>query len=479
MTKAVSPKSRAALRESLRLKIDSVVESSEHVLSHVRDGLSKHTELEAIAESVVNAAKGAKQVAKKNNRLLGWHRIPAVFLMLSLALFGIWLYRQFFSSARIVVAVSARDAVKLKTSLSRRSQITLRETEGSTESIGLLNSGKAQLAFVQGGIEIPEEMLRTELESSEVVLLFLKDGITEPSKCQHILTSSKGQGSHTVAKIFAKAWGIEDSVKYTFEWRKFTGGDRAATEQDLWTMDPGIDAVFVVVDPMSTSLDGVALRLKDLGFRLVEPSIGAMSLRLPFLKPAHVPQGFLDPVSHLPQNDVATYSVATYLVGRPDLTPAQLGLADEIQEASNRSLNGTSPSLSTATEVVQGVEATFGIVVYIGLAFLALLGLDVVAYRRHFNELNTMVSLISMHQSSRDVIHGTPEERSQNVAYLGVCSDLLGLIAVITGYYAQENSSLLYNRMVEIIQDRCNGLKINIQLKVLQAAISLPQPRKV
>ncbi|MFO0976664.1 MAG: hypothetical protein U0996_09720 [Planctomycetaceae bacterium] len=474
MTKTNVSKSRTTLRDSLRLEIDSVVESSEKVLSHVKENLSAQAELVLIAESVANAAKCAKQVAKKTNRFIGWHRVPAIFLMLSLALFGLWLYRQFFSTSKITVAVSARDAVKLKTSLARRRQITLKETEGSSESIQLMQNGTAQLAFVQGGIAIPEEMLRTELESSEVILFFLKENLTESSQCRNILTSSEGQGSHTVAKIFVDAWGLTSSVKYYFDWRKFTGTDLTKS----WSMADDVDAIFVVVDPMSETQDGVALRLKNQGFRLVYPDIGAMSLRLPFLKPANVPHGFLDPVAQLPAEEVRTYSVATYLVGRPDLTPAQLGLADEILEASNRSLTGTSPTLSTANEVVQGVEATFGIIVYIGLAFLALLGLDVVAYRRHFNELNSLVSLISMHQSSRDVIHGTPEERSRNVAYLGVCSDLLGLIAVITGYYAQENSSLLYNRMVEIIQDRCNGLKINIQLKVLQAAINLPSPGK-
>ena len=50
-----------------------------------------------------------------------------------------------------------------------------------------------------------------------------------------------------------------------------------------------------------------------------------------------------------------------------------------------------------------------------------------------------------------------------------------GLIAVITGYYTQENSSLLYNRLLETIHERCDGLKINIQLKILHALIELPE----
>ena len=32
--------------------------------------------------------------------------------------------------------------------------------------------------------------------------------------------------------------------------------------------------------------------------------------------------------------------------------------------------------------------------------------------------------------------------------YLSICSDLLGLISVISGYYAQENPSLLYGNLL-------------------------------
>ena len=53
-------------------------------------------------------------------------------------------------------------------------------------------------------------------------------------------------------------------------------------------------------------------------------------------------------------------------------------------------------------------------------------------------------------------------------------STVVGLIAAITGYYTQENSSLLYNRLSDIIHERCDGLKINIQLKILQALIDMP-----
>jgi hypothetical protein len=53
-------------------------------------------------------------------------------------------------------------------------------------------------------------------------------------------------------------------------------------------------------------------------------------------------------------------------------------------------------------------------------------------------------------------------------------SDLLGLISMISSYYTQENSSLLFNNLSEVIHQRCSGLKINIQLKILHATVEVP-----
>ena len=69
-----------------------------------------------------------------------------------------------------------------------------------------------------------------------------------------------------------------------------------------------------------------------------------------------------------------------------------------------------------------------------------------------------------------------PTKRAENLLYLGLTSDLLGVISMIASYYTQENSSLLFNNLSEVIHQRCDGLKINIQLKVLHATVDLPQP---
>jgi hypothetical protein len=215
-------------------------------------------------------------------------------------------------------------------------------------------------------------------------------------------------------------------------------------------------------------------RLQQAGFRLESPRLGVRVATLDYVQPMTLQAGDLIVDPPTPAEPLATYGVATYLVARPGLTPRLLAEAGHLLDSSSDAFRSQAfePSLEQAGDVFQSVEALLSIVVYIGLAFLTLLGYEISLYRRRFNELNTLVSLLSMHQSNKDVLHVPPGPALQeNLAYLSTCSDLLGLISVITGYYAQENPSLMYNRMMETIQHRSSSLKLNIQLKILHASI--------
>lgn len=132
-------------------------------------------------------------------------------------------------------------------------------------------------------------------------------------------------------------------------------------------------------------------------------------------------------------------------------------------------------TVSDASDLFQGIDGFLGILVNIGLVFLALLGLEMMTYRKQFHELNSLISVLSMLQSNKDVLGLTDAEgRRENLLYLGLVSDLLGLVSTISSYYTQENSSLLFSNLAEIIPQRCDSLKINIQLKILHATIDLP-----
>jgi hypothetical protein len=233
----------------------------------------------------------------------------------------------------------------------------------------------------------------------------------------------------------------------------------------------------VVKDPGDEKTLRGARRLVEQGFVLRAPALGARVSRFDYLRPHTIPAGFLHEEPPLPGGAVETYSVTTWLVARQGLTPGRLTQAAGVIEAHPGTITEQSFRLNgaEASELFQGVDAFLSILVNIGLAFLALLGLDVIAYRKQFHELNSIVSLVSMLQSNKDVLGVPAAERGENLLYLGLCSDLLSLISVVSGYYTQENSSLLFNNLSEVVHQRCDQLKINIQLKLLHALV--PQAR--
>jgi hypothetical protein len=460
-----------ASHRPLRLEIDPVILRAERLSGQVQQQLADHQGLIRAARGVVEAAYEAKRVARALRRPFGPHRLPAAFAAIALLGFAVWIYWNFFHVAKLRVALPVEDATQLHQRLSHADQMRfeLVLTEGSQESLRMLQSNEADLAFIQGGIALPDDLPRRVNPTPELVLYFVRQGVQHPQDVRRILTSAEGQGSHGVAREFARIWAIDDQLQFVYAWRQFRSNR-------FGKIPPDIDAVFLIKDLADGPTLDAAERLAAAGFRLTSPYIGAHAFGLSYLSPAEIPAGHLSQVPRIPEQPVPTYAVATYLVARPGLTPRLLAAAGHLLDADANSLaeHGYEPTLGGTIELLQGLEAFLSVLVYIGLAFLALLGLEVATYRRRFHELNTLISLISMHQSDKDVLGLTsPEKLRENLLYLTTCSDLLGLISVIGGYYSQENSSLLYSNLLDVIYERADRMKLNIQTKIMHSSISM------
>lgn len=453
-----------------QLKIEPVIGRAEEVIRRAQAELPTHQGLATAAAGVSKSAHDAQAVSQ---RLKGWwgiHRVPALFVAVALLALVIWGYIRWFHVSTLTVALPTRDAVELHTRLEQQGRVRfrLKETIGSRESIRLLEAGKVDLAFVQGGLPLPAGMPRLAIPEGESVLFFLRNGVERIADVRTVLTSSENQGSHTVAQEFFRQWKVPEPIRYVHDWRTLT------SDAD-YVIPPDVDAVFVIKDLANENTYNGAARIDAAGFRLASPNLGGRSLFLPYLNRSEIPAGYLRTEPPLPAEPVETYVVTTYLVARKGLTPRLLAEASHLldQEIEALQLQGSEPSFAEAKDLIEAVEAFLGILVYIGVGFLALLGLEITTYRKRFNELNTIVSLISMHQSNKDVLgESDPQRLHDNLLYLSLCSDLLGLISVITGYYSQENPSLLYNKLLEIIHQRSSSLKLNIQLKILHANIT-------
>jgi len=463
---------RKPIQRWLRLEIDPVIERAEAIARLVKRDLPTHGGIIRAADGVVGTATEASRVAQSLSRPWGVHRLPVFFVATALLLFFGWIYWQFLHISTLRIAVPQEDAVQLHQQVLTSSRVKYEPvvTLGSRESVAMLDDGQIDIAFVQGGVPIARELPTLRIAGAEVVLYFVRDGVQHPRDVRRIMTSARDQGSHSVAELFVEYWQIADQVQFSHEWRAFNKDSAFPVPQE-------VDAVFVVKDMAEHDTLYAAERLAAAGFQLSSPTLGAHAKTLDYLTPLEIPPGYLGQQPRLPQQSVSSYSVATYLVARRDLTPRLLAAAAHLadRDANTFAARGFEPTVGEAFEVMQGLEAFLGVLIYIGVAFLAILGLEVISYRRRFNELNTLVSLISMHQSDKDVL-GLPcdARRRENLLYLSACSDLLGLISVIGGYYAQANPSLLYSNLLDIIQRRCDGLKLNIQLKILHASVNVP-----
>ncbi len=456
---------------SLRLEIGPIIRRAEDIAATVSRDLPGHEGLARAANSVAAAGRSAERVSRSLQRPLGIHRLPAVFLAVALLVFFVWVYRQFFHSARLTIALPDRDASSLRERLEHGGRIEFEAVviSGSREGAARVARGDVDLTFIQGGVPIPPGLPRLETPRPELVLWFLRDNMHGPSRVRRILTSLENEGSHSVARGFTQAWGIDAPDRFVHDWKKLT-------DEPDYVVPDDVDAVFAVKDPSDDQTLIAAERLVAAGFRLVSPDLGARVSKFDYLSTSEIPRGYLRSDPPIPEEAVQTYSVSTYLVARAGLTPRLLAQAAHLLDAKPDTIaeRGFEPTVGDASEMFQGVESFLGIIIYIGLAFLALLGLESFTYRRRFHELNSLISLISLHQSSKDVL-GLRDAavRASNLLYLSLCSDLLGLISMISGYYTQENSSLLYNNLSEVIHQRCDALKINIQLKILHATIDV------
>jgi hypothetical protein len=450
----------------VRLLIQPVIGQASVLAERVVKELPTHEGLARATHLVVEAAQKAERIAVSMKRLWSPHRLPVVFLSASLVGLLTFLWWQFFHVSTLSLALPDRDAASIRENVAAdaRVNVTIVDVPGSREAAALLEKGEVDLGFIQGGVPIPAHLLRLETPTRELVLYFVRDGQSGAASVKKVLTSVKGEGSHSVAEAFFGAWGVP--VTFVHQWKDVTSDPGFVVPAD-------VDAIFVVKDPGDEKALLGAERLVRAGFHLESPALGARVSRFDWLKPQSMPRGYLHEDPPVPATPVETYSVSTFLVARQGLTPRLLTQAGNVIEAHPRTISEGSFHLSTgeASELFQGVDAFFSILVNIGLAFLALLGLDVFAYRKQFHELNSLVSLVSMLQSNKDVLGVPLDVRGEHLLYLSLCSDLLSLISAISGYYTQENSSLLFNNLSEVVHQRCDSLKINIQLKLLHAMV--------
>lgn len=449
------------LTKDYRLEIEPVIERAREVKESIHKELVQHGGIQQLSSQILRAAEKSKEVSEQGSHPLAFHKIPMYLLLLAIAWGGYWVYRNFYHISTVRFAAQERDAGAVTQKIQSRLSMQFIPDAGSMEGLQMLQENKADICFIQGGVEIPEAYHRLILPEKETLFFLVKKN-KSIKDIQVVCTSVALQGSHILARKVLEILGKKD-VAFVHHWTKLT-------DDSSFNIPDDVDCVVVSKSAQESKNLQAIKKLIASGFVFHSLDLGVWADSQPYLQKTRIRAGyfFLDPC--IPDTPKETYLVNTYLVAQPSFNPLKLRAIANLFYP--KDILQIKDEDSVIKDFLERADAISQIFMTTAFFLIALFGMGVLAHRRRFNELNTLISLINIHQSSKDLYdESNPEVCVRYRHYLAYCSDLLGIIDVITGYYAQEDSTLLFNGFCSVIHQRCMNLKINIQLKIHQSAL--------
>ncbi len=421
-----------------------------------------------LASDVVEAIDLAARRIARMRSPLSLPRIRFYLIISAVAALVWWAYANYLQPKTVTVAATAEDITVLEERVRRNNirNIEFIVSAGSEDNVVLVEEKAADVAVVQGGVQLPVGLTVIGSVQKEHILYFVRvngPDVTVP----RVITYKEGQGSHLLGKIFFRLWGYE-TVSWIPSWDQI-GSDASHV------IAPDATAIFIVVDPANRITENAIKRVSNAGFHLRDPDIGVNATHLPYLHRVDVPPGYyhlMDPrVPGDHDSNLQTYTVDKYGVISRSLTYAQRETLRHAFELSSAEKGLPSTFLHTqGISLTADLDHALSVIVNFVIIIAALFGLEILFYRHYIHELNSLISRISLLQSERD-LHDIEDREKQkpNIFALETCADLLGLISSLAGYYAQENAALMFQGLTGSVHNRANTLKINIQLKILQA----------
>ncbi|MFM7160978.1 MAG: hypothetical protein ACKO3P_11485, partial [Planctomycetaceae bacterium] len=112
--------------QPMRLEIAPIRRLAEEVRDRIQAELPTHSGLARLANATARIAGEAGRMTERLGRFWGLHRLPLLFVVLSLLGLGAWVYSRFFSPVTLKIGVPDRDAQELRERLVRQGRIRLR-----------------------------------------------------------------------------------------------------------------------------------------------------------------------------------------------------------------------------------------------------------------------------------------------------------------------------------------------------------------
>lgn len=199
--------------------------------------------------------------------------------------------------------------------------VELVNSHGAIENLHLLTTGKADVAFTQGGLTGKIAFGKVKLTGLaalylEPVWVFTRANANiahlSNLKGHHVSLGPVDSGTDAVARALLTAHGV------TSENAQLTNASAEEAEQGLSKGD--LDAVFIVSSPNAVNVQRL---LRQEGIALMDFASQDMAhTRLfPFLRPVKIYAGLIDLANNVPATDKTVLAPAALLVSRENLHP--------------------------------------------------------------------------------------------------------------------------------------------------------------
>ncbi|MCB2003399.1 MAG: C4-dicarboxylate ABC transporter substrate-binding protein [Rhodoferax sp.] len=242
-------------------------------------------------------------------------------------------------------------------------EVVLLPTAGSSDNLALVQQGRADIGFVQGGSRPPAEQDDTAAPLSlgnlflEPIWLFYWEKSARQATGQPDLDNLRGLRGLRV-NVGTPGSGVPQLMNSLFALNRLEPGDIALTQLaetpgTVAFLDGQSDALVFASAPESLM---VQMLLQTPGVRLMDFAQNeAYVRRLPFLAPVTLPRGVVDLASDIPPADVHLVAPTTTLLARPDLHPALLQLFSQ----ASLTLHGNAGWFNRAREYPLPANAEF------------------------------------------------------------------------------------------------------------------------
>jgi hypothetical protein len=241
-------------------------------------------------------------------------------------------------------------------------EVVVLQTEGSSANLKMVQEGKVDLGFVQGGSRAPapdDPNAPLSLGSLflEPIWLFYWEASAIKATNNATLDSLPALKGLRV-NVGTPGSGVPQLMKSLFALNRIEPGDLTLTQlgetpATVAFLGSQSDALVFASAPESLM---VQMLLQTPGVRLMDFAQNeAYSRRLPFLAPVTLPRGVVDLAADIPPANVRLVAPTTTLLARPDLHPALLQLFSQ----ASLNLHGTAGWFSRSREYPLPVNTEF------------------------------------------------------------------------------------------------------------------------